>query len=357
MKVKIGDKVKEFKNVWMEGNIVKVINHPKLPHFFEITELKNHKESANAIKTMIIHGAGAIGVTAGFEMAQAALEAPDDNFDEYILDASKTLRNTRPTAQNLFYAIERMLKSIRKEDSVEKKREVAVREAQKISDEDEEACRKIGEYGKKLIKDGYGILTHCVTGALAFVDYGSALSPIKFAYNEGKKIFVFMDETRPKCQGARLSAWELLQEDIPHAVIADNAAGHYMKNGDIDICIVGADRVTVNGDVANKIETYEKAVLAKENGIPFYIALPLSTIDLKCESEKDIPIEERSQDEVLYNYGLLDNGKHGRIRISPKGSQAKNPAFDVTPAKYITGLITPKGIIKPNKENILGLFK
>ncbi|NCO96542.1 MAG: S-methyl-5-thioribose-1-phosphate isomerase [Candidatus Aenigmarchaeota archaeon CG_4_10_14_0_8_um_filter_37_24] len=357
MKVKIGNEVKEYKNVWMEGNIVKVINHPKLPHFFEITELNTHKETANAIKTMIIHGAGAIGVTAGFGMAQAALEAPDRNFDEYISEAANTLKNTRPTAQNLFYAIDRVIVSIKKEDSVEKKRKAAIKEAQRISNDDEQACRKIGEYGKELIKNGYGILTHCVTGGLAFVDYGSALSPIKFAHYEGKKIFVFIDETRPKCQGARLTAWELLQEGIPHAIIVDNAAGYYMNKGDIDICIVGADRVASNGDVANKIGTYEKAVLAKENGIPFYAAFPLSTIDLECPGGNYIPIEERSQDEVLYNYGKTDSGEFERVRVSPLGSQVKNPSFDVTPAKYITGLITPRGIIKPTKKNILGLFK
>jgi translation initiation factor eIF-2B subunit alpha/methylthioribose-1-phosphate isomerase len=348
MRVKLGKETKEFRTVWMEGSIVKMIDQPKLPHKFEVYSSYNHKQTAEAIKRMVVRGAPAIGVTAAYGLAQACLEASEDEFDEYVRKAAQTLKNTRPTAQNLFWAIDRVLNAMEKGSSVMEKRELALKEANKIAEEDVETCRKIGEHGKKLIKDGDRILTHCNAGALATVDYGTALAPIRFAHYEGKKIFVLVDETRPRCQGSRLTAWELLQEGIDHAIIVDNAAGYYMQKGDVDICIVGADRVAADGSVANKIGTYEKAVLAKENGIPFYVAVPTSTIDLNIKSGKDIPIEERKEEEVTHMWGNLE-GKLKKIRISPEGSGAFNPAFDVTPAKYITGLITERGIISPNK--------
>jgi len=346
MRVKVGNTTKEFRTVWMEGKTVKMIDQPKLPHKFEIYTSYDHKQTAEAIKNMIVRGAPAIGITAAYGMTQACLEASDKDFDEYVKKASKTLRNTRPTAYNLFWAIDRILRIIEKGKSIKEKKELAVEEANKIADEDVETCKKIGEYGNKLIKDGFKILTHCNAGALATVDYGTVLAPIRFAHYEGKKIFVFVDETRPRCQGSRLTSWELLQEGIPHAIIADNAAGYYMKKGEIHICIVGADRVTADGFVANKIGTYEKAVLAKENGIPFYVAFPTSTVDMNIKSGENIPIEERNEEEVTHMWGFTE-GELKKVRIAPEGSHARNPAFDVTPAKYVTGFITEKGIINP----------
>ncbi len=346
MKVKVGNEIKEFRTVWIEGKTVKLIDQPKLPHKFDIYDSLDHKKTAEAIKTMIVRGAPAIGATAAYGMLQACLEASEDNFDDYVRDAANTLRNTRPTAYNLFWAIDRMLKVIEKGSSIQEKISLAKQEAEKIANEDLETCKKIGEYGNELIKDGYKILTHCNAGALATVDYGTALAPIRFAHSEGKKIFVFVDETRPRCQGSRLTAWELLQENIPHAIIADNAAGYYMQKKEIDICIVGADRITADGSVANKIGTYEKAVLAEENGIPFYVAAPLSTIDINLEFGNNIKIEERNEEEITNMWGFSEDNLR-KIRIAPMGSNARNPAFDVTPAKYVTGIITERGIIKP----------
>ena len=320
---------RQFRTIWHEGSVVKMINQPLLPHKFEIYECKDYKQTAQAIKTMIVRGAGAIGAAAGFAMAQAFLAGED------IKQAAEVIKITRPTAQNLFYAVNRVLKTKNKEE--------AVKIAQEIADEDSNACKKIGEYGEPLIKNNSKILTHCNAGWLAFVDWGSALSPIYAAKRKGKDIFVFVDETRPRLQGAQLTAWELANEKIPHAIIADNAAGYYMKKGEINIVITGADRIAANGDTANKIGTYEKAVLAKENNIPFYIAAPTSTIDINCPSGDKIPIEERDEKEVLEISGK---------RIANPSSHAKNPAFDVTPAKYITGIITEKGIIKADKRDI-----
>jgi S-methyl-5-thioribose-1-phosphate isomerase len=341
-----------YRTVWMEGPAVKMINQPLLPHRFEIAEFKDHKATAEAVKTMIVRGAGAIGATAGFAMAQAFLEAPAADLDDYVKKAAETLRGTRPTAQNPFYAIDRVLSAVEKESTTEGKRKAAVSEAQKVADEDVESCRKIGEIGQALVKDGSNISTHCNAGWLAFVDWGSALSPLFAAKRNNKNIFVYVDETRPRCQGSRLSAWELAQENIPHAVIADNATGHYMKDGKIDLVIVGADRIAANGDVANKIGTYTSAVLAKENGIPFYVAAPTSTIDFNTKTGSDIPIEERHPEEVTHMFGMGEDGSHTRIRITPEQSSAKNPAFDVTPARYITGIITEKGIVKASEEGL-----
>ena len=342
---------KHYRTVWMENDVVKMINQPLIPHRFEIIDLKDYNETAQAIKTMIVRGAGAIGATGGYGIAQAALQAHDSGFMNYVNKAAEILRATRPTAHDLFYAIDRVMKRINEnQNNPIKAREEAVREAQAIADEGASAGEKIGEFGAELIKDGFRILTHCNAGWLAFVDWGSALSPIFKAKRQGKKVFVYVDETRPRMQGARLTAWELVNEGIDHAIIADNAAGYYMRKGSIDMVIVGTDRtVARDGSVANKIGTYTKAVLAKENGIPFYVAAPTSTIDFKLESGKQIPIEERHEDEVLKMFGLNNSGGVEKIRIAPEGSRAKNPAFDVTSAKYITGIITEKGIFKPSE--------
>ncbi len=344
---------KNYRTVWMKGASVFLIEQNLLPFQFKIYQAKKYLDTCQAIKTMIVRGAGAIGATAGFAMAQAFLEAPRTRRDTFVLKAKKDIEATRPTAQNLFYATNRVFEAAKKSKDPKK---AAVLEAQKIADEDAESCRQIGKHGSKLIKNGFNIETHCNAGWLAFVDYGSALSPIYLAHKDGKKIFVYADETRPRSQGARLTAWELKNERVPHCIIPDNAGAFLMSQGKIDLMIVGADRIAANGDTANKIGTLEKAICAKEFGIPFYIAAPTSTFDLRCQTGKDIPIEERSEDEVLYQTGPCQKGNTERILVCSPGSKAINPAFDVTPAKYITGIITQKGIAEPNKSSIKKLF-
>lgn len=327
-----------------------LIDQPKLPHQFLIQKLDHHTQTAEAISTMVVRGAGAIGATGAAGMAQAFLEAPsDDSFGEYITKAAQTLRNTRPTAQNLFYGIQKVLDAAQKASSIPEAKQFAVLAAQGVADEDAQACEQIGAFGADLIRSGMNISTHCNAGWLAFVDWGSAISPIYTAHRAGKEVFVFVDETRPRGQGSRLTAWELAQEGVPHAVIADNATGHYIKEGHIDMVIVGSDRIAMNGDVANKIGTYTSALAAKAKGIPFYVAAPTATIDPNCASGAGIPIEERSGDEVRYTWGWSDQGEFMRVRTVPEQSPARNPAFDVTPAELITGIITEKGIIAPHE--------
>ncbi len=346
---------KHYRTVWMKDSSVFLINQPLIPHKFEIFECKNHKVTATSISDMIVRGAGAIGATAGFGIAQVALEAPNENFGAYINKGTETIKNTRPTAQNLFTAVNRVLSVIEKQTSPETARKAALAEAQAIADEDAAACKKIGEYGETLIKDGYKIQTHCNAGWLAFVDWGSAIAPVYMAKQKGKKVFVYTDVTGPRNQGSRLTSWELLNEGVEHAIVADNACAYLMSRGEVDMMIVGADRIAVNGDTANKIGTFEKALVAKKFNVPFYVAAPLSTFDLNSKSGKDIPIELRSENEVLNAYGWID-GKFKPVRISPKGAKAINPAFDVTPAEYITGIITEKGILSPNEESITKVF-
>ncbi|MHB1354495.1 MAG: S-methyl-5-thioribose-1-phosphate isomerase [Anaerolineae bacterium] len=334
-----------YRTVWLEGSTVKMINQQLIPHRFEISTLANYHETAEAITTMLVRGAGAIGASAGYGMAQVVLEAPDGSgFLDFIEQGADTLRRTRPTAQDLFYAIDRVYFAALKAGSVAQSRLLAVQAAEAYADENAAAGEAIGRHGAELIPDGARVLTHCNAGWLAFVDWGSALAPIYMASRQGKKVSVWVDETRPRCQGASLTAWELNGEGIPHTIIADNAAGYLMRRGEVDLVIVGADRIAMNGDVANKIGTYEKAVCAAANGIPFYVAAPVSTIDPRCASGEGIPIEERSQDEVLYVVGRDDNGNLTRVRMSHAGAQARNPAFDVTPARYIKGIITQEGI-------------
>ena len=331
MRIKIGNESKEMRAVWFEDGVVKLIDQRKLPKEFVIYEAKSTEDVAYAIKEMVVRGAPAIGITAAYGMAQAFLQGRDVN------EAFELLKNTRPTAHDLFYALEKMKSAILAgEDPVKK--------AEEYAEDIIGRCRKIGEYGEALIKDGYRILTHCNAGALAVGDWGTATAPIRMAHRKGKRIFVWVDETRPRLQGARLTAWEMVQEGIEHAIIADNAAGYFMRRGEVDMVIVGADRIAANGDVANKIGTYEKAVVAHENGIPFYVAAPISTFDFSLKSGDEIPIEERREDEVLFCR---------ECRIAPEESRARNPAFDVTPAKYITGIITEKGIFKPTELDIL----
>lgn len=347
---------KQYRTVWMEGGKVRMIDQPKLPHIFEIRTLGTHRDTAEAIRTMVTRGAGAIGAAAGFAMAQAALEGlRADDFRAYAKTAAETVRSTRPTAQNLFYAVSRVNDAIGKALPKGKKAaaDAAVKEAQAIADEDAAACEAIGKNGLGLITQGMRLLTHCNAGWLAFVDWGSALSPVYAAKRAGLSPFVWVDETRPRAQGARLTSWELLNEKVEHAIIADNAAGFFFSRGEVDIVIVGADRIAANGDVANKIGTYEKALLAREHNVPFYVAAPTSTIDFDCPSGDKIPIEERSEDEVLCMWGLSPRGEVESIRLAPKGSRARNPAFDVTPAALIRGFITERGITSPEELGTL----
>ncbi|MCK4311794.1 MAG: S-methyl-5-thioribose-1-phosphate isomerase [Candidatus Cloacimonetes bacterium] len=339
---------KNYRTIWMEGSSVFLIEQNLLPFKFEIHEAKTYKQTCTAIRDMLVRGAGAIGTSAGFALAQAFLEAPEKGFWKFVENAKKEIEATRPTARNLFYATEKVFQKAKTSNNPV---ETAIKTAQAIADKDAEDSRKIGEYGNDLIKSNYKILTHCNAGWLAFTDFGTALSPIYKAHQEKKNIFVYVDETRPRSQGALLTAWELKNEGIPHAIIPDNAAAHLMSQGKINMVIVGADRIAANGDVANKIGTLEKAICANEYGIPFYVAAPTSTFDLNCKSGKDITIEERSPDEVLYQTGLTKDGKVEKVLVCSPGSNAFNPAFDVTPAKFITGIITEKGII-PSQEEI-----
>ncbi len=330
----------------MEGTSVFFIEQNLLPFHFNIQEAKTFSDSCHAIRTMMVRGAGAIGAIAGFAMAQAALEAPETDYHAFINNARLTIESTRPTARNLFYAVQKVYNAALISPAA------AVSTAQQVADRDVADSRKIGEFGNMLIREGMNIETHCNAGWLAFVDYGTALSPVYLAHQQGKRIFVYADETRPRSQGARLTAWELNQAGVPHTIIPDNAGAWLMSLGKIDMMIVGADRIAANGDTANKIGTLEKAIAAKEYGIPFYVAAPTSTIDMECADGSHIPIEERNEDEVLYQDGIADDGCRVRILVCSPGSSAFNPSFDVTPAKYITGIITEKGIIKPSLEAI-----
>jgi len=337
----------------MDGREVVVIDQRLLPHRFALLRLKNHRATADAIKTMIIRGAGTIGATAAYGLAQACLEtargARRSSFDRHVRQAYTTLLRTRPTAADLKHGLDRVLARVETAADVAAARTAAVAEAVATADEYAERGRRIAEVGLPLLRSGARVLTHCNAGWLALVEWGSATAPIYLAHRRRRKVFVWVDETRPRNQGAGLTSWELLQEGVPHKIIADNAGGFYMHRGEVDLCIVGADRIAANGDVANKIGTYQKAVLAHENGIPFYVAAPTPTIDLKCRSGNDIPIEERDEDEIHYVTGRTARGKLERVRISPSQAAAGNPAFDVTPARYITGIITENGIFKPGE--------
>ena len=344
---------REYHTIWMDGSVVRTINQPLIPHRFEIVDLVDHRATAAAISDMTLRGAGAIGAAGAFGMAQVFMEAPADEpaRGEYLAAGYETLRTTRPTAQDLFYCLDRVLAAGQTGGG-----EAAAAEAQTISDEYVDAGRAIGENGAPLIADGATVLTHCNAGWLAFVDWGSALAPVYVAHRAGRKVSVIADETRPRGQGSRLTAWELAQEGVPVKIIADNAAGLLMRRGEIDLVITGADRIAANGDAANKIGTYEKALCAAANDVPFYIAAPASTFDLACPNGDAIPIEQRDDDEVLYAWGRNDAGEFTRVRLAPGGVGAINPAFDVTPAELIAGFITEKGIIEATPEAIAATF-
>lgn len=344
-------KGKSYQTVWMEGSSVFVIQQNLLPFEFKVHQCKTYRDTCLAITDMVVRGAGAIGAAAGYAMAQAFLLSRFKEKSVPIREAKQDIESTRPTAKNLFYAVDRVYKA-----GLESP-ENAVSEAYKVAMEDMESSRAIGKYGSTLFKSKTNVLTHCNAGWLAFVDFGTALAPVYLAKRQGKEVFVYVDETRPRGQGARLTAWELKNDGISHVVIPDNAAASLMAQKKIDMVIVGADRIAANGDTANKVGTLDRAILAKEFGIPFYVAAPSSTFDLNCASGKEIPIEERSQDEVLYQTGPDDKGNLVKVRVTSPGSTALNPAFDVTPAKYITGFITEKGIIKPHFQSIRKMMK
>lgn len=341
---------KNYRTVWMEQGSVFMIEQNLLPFDFKIFESKNYRQTCEAIKTMIVRGAGAIGVSAGYAMAQAFMDSSASNFEDDIDLAKSEIEATRPTARNLFYAVERVYNAGKKSIAH------ALNEAEMLAQEDVDSSKKIGEFGNTLIRNGCRIETHCNAGWLAFTDFGTALSPVYAATRAGKMIFVYVDETRPRSQGARLTAWELQNENIPHTIIPDNAGAHLMSQGKIDMVIVGADRIAANGDTANKIGTLEKAIAAHAYGIPFYVAAPTSTFDLLCSEGKNIPIEERNPEEILYQKGPDKNGQIHEILVCSPGSSALNPAFDVTPARYITKIITEKGIINPDSTEIKKLF-
>jgi methylthioribose-1-phosphate isomerase len=334
---------------WKEGKVF-LIDQRKLPQKYEIINCSTYQEVAEAIKKMKIRGAPAIGVAAAFGMALAAYSSKAENYEIFIQDmekAKKCLALTRPTAVNLFWALNRIMNLITTKKNIDlfKLKDMILQESKTIAKEDIKINRAIGRYGSSLIKDRDSILTHCNAGALATVDHGTALGVMRTAFiSEGKNIHVYVDETRPVLQGARLTAWELKQEKIPFTLITDNMAGFLMFKNKVDLIIVGADRIALNGDVVNKIGTYSLSVLARENKVPFYVAAPLSTIDLSLKTGSMIPIEERGPKEVTHILGK---------EITPKGVKVFNPAFDLTPNRYITGIITEKGIIrKPYKENI-----
>jgi S-methyl-5-thioribose-1-phosphate isomerase len=333
--MKVGNK--HYRTLWMEGQEVHMIDQNLLPFSFKIECFRTSEETCKAIEQMTVRGAGAIGAAAGFAMAQAFAEGKDPE------TARARIRSTRPTARDLFFAVDSVFEAGKV--SVEN----AMDQAQILASENEAAALKIGIIGETLISDGARILTHCNAGWLGFVDYGSALSPVYQAHRNGKKIHVYADETRPRSQGARLTAWELSNEGIAHTIVPDNAGAYLMSKGMIDLIIVGADRVAANGDVANKIGTFEKAILAKHFGVPFYVAAPLSTFDLSTPTGEGIKIEQRSTDEIHYQTGPDLKGQMHTIRVTNPGSDAFNPAFDVTPAEFIEGIITEKGIFKPSE--------
>lgn len=336
---------KDFLTVRFDEGVVYLIDQNQLPFAFAIHKCFSCEDTCSAIRDMTVRGAGAIGAAAGFAMAQAYI-ADDDP-----LSAAERIKATRPTARDLFFAVDRVYSA--GQISVQ----AAVDEAQRLARVNVEAAMSIGRFGEPLISDGARVLTHCNAGWLGFVDYGSALSPVYMAHRGGKQVFVYADETRPRSQGARLTAWELANEGIEHTIVPDNAGAYLMSKGLIDLVIVGADRIAANGDVANKIGTFEKAILAKHFGIPFFVAAPGSTFDLDTPTGSDIIIEERNADEVHYQTGPDADGRIRTVRVTNPGSQAFNPAFDVTPAEFITGIITEKGIIKPEIGKIASLFR
>ena len=354
MKVTLKGESRHYRTVWFDKarNRVRLIEQRLLPHRFKIVSTADYRETARAITDMIVRGAGAIGATAAYGLAQGArafrgrgLKA----FERHLAKVHRTLAEARPTAVDPLNAMRGVLSQMT-DDTVAERQQQALAAAEQFADDDVAHCEALGQHGEPLIRNSARVLTHCNAGWLAFVDVGSATAPMYAAQANGKSFHVFCDETRPRSQGAGLTAWELAQQGIAHDIIADNAAGHLMQRGEIDLVITGSDRTLGRtGEVANKIGTYTKAVLAKRHGVPFYVAIPLSTIDWELESGQAIPIEERDEDEVLSAWGVTDSGRRQQVRLANPGSSARNPAFDVTPPELITGIITPFGIFKPRQ--------
>ena len=351
---------KYYRTIWFENNEVKIIDQTKLPHKFIIKSLKNVEEVVNAIKTMEVRGAPLIGATAAYGLVLSIIEKNDLSF---LKKSSEDLIASRPTAINLRWAVDRMIKKLLGVNNNDVLK-IALDEAKAIAEEDVDFCKNIGINGLKIIeeiskkkKDVVNILTHCNAGWLATIDWGTATSPIYHAHQKGIKVHVWVDETRPRNQGANLTSYELNEEKIPNTIITDNTGGILMQRGKIDMCIVGTDRTLSNGDVCNKIGTYLKALSAKDNNVPFYVALPSSTIDWNIKDHKQIPIEERNTEELSHIEGIDENNNIKKIRIYPQKSKSLNLAFDVTPAKLVTGLITEKGICEASEEGLKGLFK
>jgi methylthioribose-1-phosphate isomerase len=364
--MKVGNK--QYRTIWVKQDdptVIQIIDQRKLPFEFVVEDLVNYKDALVAIKDMHVRGAGLIGATAAYGMYLAALEAEiSGDFDSFLKKAAEELVETRPTAVNLAWAVDRQMKAINGEEDVVDKVDVALTTAHEVADEDAENSLKIGKYGLEIIKKIYhnnggltvNVLTHCNAGWLAFIDHGTATAPIYAAHDSGIPVHVWVDETRPRNQGARLTAWELKEHGVPHTIIPDNAGGHLMQHRMVDMAIVGTDRTTRNGDVANKIGTYLKALAAKDNSVPFYVALPSSSIDWNVrDGINEIAIEQRGAEEVKYMDGLLDGKEHSFL-ITPPESPVANYGFDVTPAHLISGLITERGICEASEEGLLKLF-
>jgi methylthioribose-1-phosphate isomerase len=374
MLVTISNRTTHYRTVAFEAthNAVLLIEQRLLPHDFQIVSTPDYRATATAIRDMLVRGAGAIGATAAYGLAQGvrAFRGGDlAKFQRHVEAVYQTLKAARPTAVDPVNAMNQVRAAMQAGETVEEQQALALAAAEEFANEDVRHCQAIGRHGGKLIRNGMKVLTHCNAGWLAFVDVGSATAPLYAAQAQGKKFHVFCDETRPRSQGATLTAWELAQQKISHQIIADNAAGHLMQRGQIDLVIVGSDRTLGRtGEVANKIGTYTKAVLAHRHGIPFYVAIPLSTIDWKLKSGFDIPIEERHESEVLGAWGVVRSPKSevrspksapssldarhsslSYLRVANPTSSAFNPGFDVTPAELITGIITPAGIFKPRE--------
>jgi len=353
---------KAFRTIWFDekDQVVKIIDQTKLPHQFEVKNLKTVKDAINAIKTMEVRGAPLIGAAAAYGVVLAIMEKNDFKF---IKTSCENLIKSRPTAINLKWAVKRMLKKLSGVNNNEVLK-IALEESKLICEEDVKFCENIGLNGLKIIeeiynkkKDTVNILTHCNAGWLATIDWGTATSPIYHAHQKGIKVHVWVDETRPRNQGANLTSYELNEEGVANTIIADNTGGILMQRGEVDMCIVGTDRTIATGDVANKIGTYLKALAAKDNNVPFYVALPSSTIDWETTDLKKIPIEERNSEELSYVEGLDADNNLKKVLIYPKKSKVMNLAFDVTPAKYVTGLITEKGVCEASTDGLKKLFK
>ena len=370
--MKVGEQ--HFRTIWLHPTnerVVQLIDQRFLPHRFVVEEVSTVEQMAETIRQMHVRGAGLIGASAGYGMYLAAIEAgrtgsiSAKEFDARLIEAADRLKATRPTAVNLAWAIERVLAglAVKQTLAVQEKVKLALCIAKQIAAEDEENCRMIGQHGLNLIeeiaraKNGkpVNILTHCNAGWLAFVDYGSALAPVYAAHDRGLPVHVWVDETRPRSQGSKLTAWELGQHGVPHTIIADGAGGHLMQRGAVDLVMVGSDRTTCAGDVANKIGTYLKALAAKDNNVPFYVALPSSSFDWAIRDGSEIPIEERGAEELKRADGWR-NGRMWEVSVAPESSPAVNYGFDVTPRRLVTGLITERGVCKADEKSILELF-